>query len=171
MVTAKDSIELTEYKDFKLERGLWQDPHTRIFSLVGDERVAEISNYPRVYLNPDAGCYEEDTPFVVSKDDINSVDKDGEEAYYDAVEGKYFYLGQNAIHHAGEPRTVTAPPKWIPYKALQPVDQLTKMPTEKIPGKEKNKIVPFSSDAEKLTVAPAIEHEIRYIHYTRILAK
>jgi len=106
------------YGDYVLKNGLWYDEYTRIYSVGGANRVAEVSNFPRVYEDKALHVYGVDTPFVVKEADLNYYDKDGNRFYKDRHE-KLFREGETAVHFAMDSLPGSFP-KWIEYKNLQP---------------------------------------------------
>lgn len=119
-VTATSGYRLlTEYDGYKLENGLWYDEYTRIYSIGGKFRVAEISNYPRVYRDTVAHVYDKDTTFIVAEADLNYYDEKGARFYQDSQQ-KLWKLGDKAIHYKGEglPGEFSS---WSEYTTLQNV--------------------------------------------------
>ena len=123
LITTDNGVVIKEYNGYKLEYGLWYDPYTRIYTIGGKERVAEISNYPRAYKDTIAHVYTKDTLFTVTESDLNYYDSKGARFYQDS-KGVLFTEKSTAIHYAGEPLPGSFP-LWIEYKEVQPVDMLT----------------------------------------------
>ena len=176
------AMELTEYKGHKLERGLWKDEYTRVFSLEGTGRVAEISNYPRVYRDTARHVYTEDTPFTVGKHDCNTIDG----RYFDYINETLHNIGEEAIHHKGEPLP-GAFPRWIEHETPQPITDIgrqvfgmTKVPKLKdahaISLKNDTQLVDQDVKSFEAAVkgsevvvahSGAVKRRIMYIHYDR----
>lgn len=125
--------ELQKYLGVTLEYGIWYDAYTRVYSIGGAHRVVEVSNYPRAHIDTAPHVYEVDTPFVVTYDDYGDYDLDGEFCYYDRILDAFFYIGETAIHHAGEPLP-GAFPRWVEYKTVQPVVTNGYISLVKVPG-------------------------------------
>jgi len=76
--------------------GSWRSPYVKVYSIGGKNRVAEISNYPRVYKDMTPHVYTKDTPFIVSQDDLNyRVD---DKLYYIDEKDNLFSVGEQAVH-------------------------------------------------------------------------
>lgn len=117
---------LDNYKGFNLWRGLWYDRHTRIFTVGGPQRIAEISNHPRVYEDKTYHIYEIETPFTVTERDLIEIpeERGGGRGYYDRREDRYYRLGEAATHHKDD----SLPggfPKWLEHVTPQPVTRPT----------------------------------------------
>jgi len=112
---------LAEYKGFELERGLWYAPYgatvayTRVFTVGGTHRVAEIGNYPRAYRDTNYHLYDKDTEFTVLRDDYYT---EADDAYYDRILETYHHEGGKAIKHVGESLPGSFP-RWIEYPTEQ----------------------------------------------------
>lgn len=115
------SYSLTKYDKSNLEYGLWYDAYTRIYTVGGKNRIAEISNYPRAYKDTTAHVYTVNTSFIVMEGDLNYYSEGGARYYRDRKED-LFSIGQMAVHFAGEPLP-GAFPLWLEYTTLQPVDK------------------------------------------------
>ena len=90
-----------------LEFGLWKDQYTRIFSIGGSGRVAEVSNYPRAYKRTEYPRYTKDEKFTVTRSECNDIRVITEEPYnaeivYRDLKGVIFNIGEEATHYIGE---------------------------------------------------------------------
>ena len=108
--------EVTYPEDsLEFQYGQWYSPYVKIYSIGGNNRIAEISNYPRAYKDLSPHVYEEDTIFTVTERNLNS-EVDGEMVYIDS-QGSIFYVNETAIHYAGEPLP-GAFPIWLESEEL-----------------------------------------------------
>jgi hypothetical protein len=82
LVLKNGSYILVKYDVAKLEYGLWEDAYTRIYTIGGPNRIAEISNYPRAYRDTAAHVYSENVSFTVSEGDLNDYG-------FEVVEGSF----------------------------------------------------------------------------------
>lgn len=128
-----DVPKFEEFNGYVLENGIWYDEYTRVFSIGGDKRIVEVSNYPRTYKDTIAHVYEKDATFTVTEDDLNSVDESGVRCYFDMTLQKPFYLKDKAVHHAGEPLP-GAFPRWVEYETIQPIIKEGKVSLTKVPS-------------------------------------
>jgi hypothetical protein len=109
----------------ELKNGLWVNEYMRIFSLKGPERVAEISNFPRVRYAPDSEYhYTSDVDFVVTEEDLNYFTTPEETPpltwVYRDSKGQNHTLGQTATHFIGD-NLPGASPSWVEISDGQPV--------------------------------------------------
>lgn len=131
--TTGEVPELQKYLGVKLEYGIWYDAYTRVYSIGGAHRVVEVSNYPRAHIDTEPHVYEVDTPFIVTYDDCTDSDQDGVSCYYDRYLDKFFYIGETAIHHAGE-QLPGSFPTWVEYRTVQPVITVGYVSLSKVPS-------------------------------------
>lgn len=122
-----------EFNGYVLENGIWYDPYTRVFSVGGDKRVVEVSNYPRAYKDTIAHVYEKDKKFEVTEDDLTDHDAEGIRCYWDRRLEKAFYLKDTATHYAGEPLPGCFP-RWLQYDTIQPVTKEGIISLVKVPS-------------------------------------
>jgi len=102
-----DELEsMTEYGS-----GLWYSPYVKIYSIGGDNRIAEISNYPRAYKDTTPHIYEKDESFIVAEGDLNHNIEGGEFVHMDS-RGQIFRIGEMAVHYKGD-SLPGAFPLWI----------------------------------------------------------
>jgi hypothetical protein len=81
--------QLVNYNGIPLQTGLWYDAYTRIFSIGGNNRVVEISNFPRVYrgtIGDVSGIYS----LWLEYTELQKVDKDNEFNIDNLVSDVYF---------------------------------------------------------------------------------
>lgn len=123
---------LSTFNGKALKNGIWYDSYTRVFSIGGNRRVVEVSNFPRACKDKVPHVYEKDTEFTVSEDDLNGTDENGVRCYFDMVEQKPYYLKDKAVHHAGE-GLPGAFPRWVEYKEAQSVTKEGEVYLEKVP--------------------------------------
>lgn len=105
--------DLESMPEFKC--GLWYSPYVKIYSIGGRNRIAEISNYPRAYKDTTSHVYTEDTPFIVNGGDLND-EVEGERVHRDSQDN-IFRVGEEAIHHKGDPLP-GAFPRWLESEDL-----------------------------------------------------
>lgn len=113
--------------------GAWRSSYVKIYSLGGQDRIAEISNYPRAYKDTDPHLYTEDVPFTVTKSDL-FWPVDGELVYLDS-KMKIFRVGEKATHWNGDDLPGLFP-LWIESEELPFTPTLDKhvFPIDKLPG-------------------------------------
>lgn len=122
---APEYMESTEYSvegemiypedSIPLQRGLWYSPYVKIYSIGGDDRIVEISNYPRAYKDTTPHVYTRNVKFNVTEDDLN-FEIDGELVYIDSRE-QIFREGDKATHYTGD-SLPGAFPLWIESEDL-----------------------------------------------------
>ena len=118
-------VILTEKYGYKLENGLWKDPYTRVFSPKGGGsiRIAEISNFPRVTLNPKPPVYLQDTLIAVTPVMATWWSEKQQEYVYrehEEVDGAWveYRVGEMVLRRKGEP--LPGPyPKWVEMETVQ----------------------------------------------------
>lgn len=108
--------------------GRWFNAYVKIYTLGGDQRIVDLSNYPRAYEDVERHCYTEDVEFIVGSE---HVDKKGE--YVDS-KSNVFKIGDIATHWIGD-LLPGAYPKWIPSEGLMggggdPMDHFDDLPWE-----------------------------------------
>lgn len=107
--------------------GRWFNPYVKVYTLGGDNRMIEVSNYPRAYMDTEPHIYNMDTLFIVEKEHLN---EDKTNKYVDS-KGNEFNLGETATHWKGDP-LLGAFPKWITSESLpsdsNPVDNINDLP-------------------------------------------
>lgn len=123
-----DLEKLPEY-----QVGLWYSPYVKIYTIGGPNRIAEISNYPRAYKDITPHVYIEDTPFIVSEDDLNWDVK--VERFYRDSKDKLFSIGEEATHWIGDPLP-GAFPLWIESEDLPFTPDIKEhiFPVSDVPG-------------------------------------
>jgi len=113
--------------------GLWYSPYVKIYSIGGKNRIAEISNYPRAHKDTTLHVYTEDTPFIVTTDNLNHR-VNGEEVYLDS-RANIFRIGEEATRWKGD-ALPGAFPRWIENEDLlftsNPDEHV--FPIDKLPG-------------------------------------
>lgn len=102
-------------ESIEFQRGLWYSPYVKIYSIGGDNRVAEISNYLRAYKDLTSHVYTEDVLFIVTEVDLNW-DVNGTMVYMDSKDN-IFHVGEEATHWIGE-SLPGAFPLWIESESL-----------------------------------------------------
>lgn len=179
------------YGDYILQNGLWYDQYTRIYSVGGPNRVAEVSNFPRVYENTTPRTYGVETPFIVTEADLNYYDENGSRFYKDRNEN-LFRLGEKATHHALD-WLPGSNPKWVEYTELQlpTYPETTYFKFDNVPAPinlksmarvqwlvvnplSKNEVEQYKGAVEKvkslnLTKGLISDNEIMYFHYNRVI--
>lgn len=126
VVYPEDSIEF--------QCGLWYSPYVKIYSIGGDNRIAEISTYPRAYKDLTPHVYTENVSFIVTEDDLNRYTEEGEFIYMDSKE-QIFRISENATHYVGDPLPGVFP-LWVESEDI-PFDssgQYHIFPISAIPG-------------------------------------
>jgi len=133
-VVAKSIDVLEKMPEFQV--GLWYSPYVKIYTIGGPNRIAEISNYPRAYKDTDPHLYTEDTPFIVTKSDLNDeIDEEGNPTVYRDSKDNIFRVGEEAIHWIGDP-LLGAFPLWLESEELPFTPGLKEhvFPISDIPG-------------------------------------
>lgn len=115
-MSIKRSMSLDELEDMpEYQVGSWRSPYVKIYSIGGQNRIAEISNYPRAYKDTELHVYTEDVSFIVTKDELNH-EEEGEQYYKDS-KGDLYRIGEKATHWAGDV-LAGAFPLWIESEDL-----------------------------------------------------
>jgi len=152
--------------EIELSTGLWYSPTVKVYTIGGLNRVAEISTYPRAYEDPDPHLYTEEVPFVVTEDDCNETNEEGQEIYEDGS-GQQFSVGETAKHFIGDPLPGPAP-GWLESESLElPTfdKKLHKFDISGIPGpvKDVTKIEYMRPNGTYVAVPQAILDEINLL--------
>lgn len=95
---------------YEYQVGLWYSPYVKIYSIGGKNRIAEISNHPRAYKDTTPHIYVKNTPFTVTKDDLNYEDENG--SFHQDSKEDLYRLGEKATHWKWD-SLLGAFPLWI----------------------------------------------------------